>query len=147
MALRLMRLPCKYESEAMLAKPGHRIVAKIYYLELLHTSEGTLNRWSRLHLQSLAPTPVSRTVDVRQAPGVSSMLILRMLRIKITRNFVIHVINNITILNWISTKLLIRIVPSDVLNNPLRRTEIMVLFFFISLQKHKTKVVIMYIRS
>jgi hypothetical protein len=29
---------------------------KICCLELLHASEGTLNRWSRLHLQSLAPT-------------------------------------------------------------------------------------------
>jgi hypothetical protein len=29
---------------------------KIYYLELLHASEGTLSGWSRLHLQSLAPT-------------------------------------------------------------------------------------------
>jgi hypothetical protein len=29
---------------------------KIYYLELLRASEGTLSRWSRLHLQSLAPT-------------------------------------------------------------------------------------------
>jgi hypothetical protein len=28
----------------------------IYYLELLRASEGTLSRWSRLHLQSLAPT-------------------------------------------------------------------------------------------
>jgi hypothetical protein len=27
---------------------------KIYYLELLRASEGTLSRWSRLHLQSLA---------------------------------------------------------------------------------------------
>jgi hypothetical protein len=44
-------------------------VTKIYYLELLHASEGTLSRWSRLHLQSLAPTPVSRRVDVRQAAG------------------------------------------------------------------------------
>jgi hypothetical protein len=26
------------------------------YLELLRASEGTLSRWSRLHLQSLAPT-------------------------------------------------------------------------------------------
>jgi hypothetical protein len=25
---------------------------KIYYLELLRASEGTLSRWSRLHLQS-----------------------------------------------------------------------------------------------
>jgi hypothetical protein len=44
-------------------------VTKIYYLELLRTSEGTLSRWSRLQLQSLAPTPVSRSVDVRQAAG------------------------------------------------------------------------------
>jgi hypothetical protein len=44
-------------------------VTKIYYLELLCASEGTLSRWSRLHLQSLAPTPVSRRVDVRQAAG------------------------------------------------------------------------------
>jgi hypothetical protein len=29
---------------------------QIYYLELLRASEGTLNRWSRLHLQLLAPT-------------------------------------------------------------------------------------------
>jgi hypothetical protein len=31
-------------------------VTKIYYLELLRVSEGTLSRWSRLHWQSLAPT-------------------------------------------------------------------------------------------
>jgi hypothetical protein len=29
---------------------------KIHYLQLLRASEGTLSRWSRLHLQSLAPT-------------------------------------------------------------------------------------------
>jgi hypothetical protein len=29
---------------------------KINYLELLRASEGTLSRWSRLHLQSLSPT-------------------------------------------------------------------------------------------
>jgi hypothetical protein len=44
-------------------------VTKIYFLELLRAAEGTLSRWSRLHLQSLAPTPVSRRVDVRQAAG------------------------------------------------------------------------------
>jgi hypothetical protein len=44
-------------------------VTKIYYLELLRASEGTLSRWSRLHLQSLAPTPVSRRIDVTQAAG------------------------------------------------------------------------------
>jgi hypothetical protein len=35
-------------------------VTKIYYHELLRASEGTLNRWSRLHLQSFVPTPVSK---------------------------------------------------------------------------------------
>jgi hypothetical protein len=44
-------------------------VTKIYYLELRRASEGTLSRWSRLYLQSLAPTPVSRRVDVKQAAG------------------------------------------------------------------------------
>jgi hypothetical protein len=44
-------------------------VTKIYYLDLLRASEGTLSRWSRLYLQSLAPAPVSRRVDVRQAAG------------------------------------------------------------------------------
>jgi hypothetical protein len=44
-------------------------VTKIYYLELLRASEGTLNYWSRLNLQSLGPTPVSRRVDDRQAAG------------------------------------------------------------------------------
>jgi hypothetical protein len=29
---------------------------KIYYFELLRVSKGSLSRWSRLHLQSLAPT-------------------------------------------------------------------------------------------
>jgi hypothetical protein len=33
---------------------------------LLRPSEGTLSRWSRLHLQSFVATPVSRKVDVRQ---------------------------------------------------------------------------------
>jgi hypothetical protein len=42
---------------------------RIYYLELLRASEGTLSCWPRLHLQSLAPTPVLRRVDVRQAAG------------------------------------------------------------------------------
>jgi hypothetical protein len=32
------------------------VTKKMYYLELPRASEGTLNRWSRLHLQSLAPT-------------------------------------------------------------------------------------------
>jgi hypothetical protein len=44
-------------------------VTKIHYLELLCASEGTLSRWSRLHSQSLVPTPVSRRVDVKQAAG------------------------------------------------------------------------------
>jgi hypothetical protein len=40
-------------------------MTKIYYLELLRASEGTLSRWSRLHLQSLA-IPVSRRVSGRR---------------------------------------------------------------------------------
>jgi hypothetical protein len=44
-------------------------VTKIYYFELLRASEGTLSRWSRLHLQSLTSTPVSRRVDVRHVAG------------------------------------------------------------------------------
>jgi hypothetical protein len=40
-------------------------VTKIYYLELLRASKGTLSCWSRLNFQSLAPTPASRRVDVR----------------------------------------------------------------------------------
>jgi hypothetical protein len=52
-------------------QPKHRSVTgwvtKIYYLELRRASEGTLSRWSRLHLQSLAFSPFARRVDVRQA--------------------------------------------------------------------------------
>jgi hypothetical protein len=44
-------------------------ITKIYYLELLRASEGTLSRCFRLHLQLLAPAPVSRRVEVRQAAG------------------------------------------------------------------------------
>jgi hypothetical protein len=44
-------------------------VTKIYYIELLRAPDGKLSRWSRLHLQSLAPIPVSRRFDVRQAAG------------------------------------------------------------------------------
>jgi hypothetical protein len=47
-------------------------VTKIYYLGLLRASEGTLSRWSRLHLQSLAPTPVFRRVDIKQAQVVKT---------------------------------------------------------------------------
>jgi hypothetical protein len=39
-------------------------VTKIYYIEFLRPSEGTLSLWTRLHLQSLAFTLVSRRVDV-----------------------------------------------------------------------------------
>jgi hypothetical protein len=42
---------------------------QIYYLELLYASESTLSCWSRLHLQSLVPTPVSMRVAVRLAAG------------------------------------------------------------------------------
>jgi hypothetical protein len=70
------RWSCDQCARRAIAEAKHRSqwpvlgwVTKIYYLELLRASEGTLSRWSRLHLQSLAPTPVSRRVDVRQAAG------------------------------------------------------------------------------
>jgi hypothetical protein len=44
-------------------------MAKIFYFDRLLASEGTLSRWSRLHLQSSAPTPVSRRIGARQAAG------------------------------------------------------------------------------
>jgi hypothetical protein len=46
-------------------------VTKIYYLDLLRGSRAIelLIRWSLLHLHSLALTPVSRRIDVRQAVG------------------------------------------------------------------------------
>jgi hypothetical protein len=44
-------------------------VTKIYYLQLFRASDGTLSYWFWLHLQSLAPIPVSSRVDVRQAAG------------------------------------------------------------------------------
>jgi hypothetical protein len=44
-------------------------VTKIYYLELLRTSERTLSRWSRLHLQSFVATAFSGRVNIRQAPA------------------------------------------------------------------------------
>jgi hypothetical protein len=44
-------------------------VTNIYYLEFLRASEGTLNRWFWLQLQSLAATPVSGWVNVRQWAG------------------------------------------------------------------------------
>jgi hypothetical protein len=45
---------------------------KLYCLELLRASEGTLRRWSRLHLQSLAPT------NPHWAPVVGSCPVLLM---------------------------------------------------------------------
>jgi hypothetical protein len=45
-----------------------RWVTNIYYLELLRASEGTLSRWSRLYLQSLAPTKPHRARVVGYGP-------------------------------------------------------------------------------
>jgi hypothetical protein len=43
-----------------IAEVKHRMALdgrpKIFYLELLRASEGTLSRWSQLYLESLAPT-------------------------------------------------------------------------------------------
>jgi hypothetical protein len=48
-------------------------VTKIYYLELLRAFEGTLSRWSRLHLQSLVPTPVQGGLMSGRRPVVKSI--------------------------------------------------------------------------
>jgi hypothetical protein len=61
----------------------HGWVTKIYYHELLRASEGTLSCWSGLHLQSLAPTPVSRRIDIRQAVKTIEMLLGMPNRLKI----------------------------------------------------------------
>jgi hypothetical protein len=55
MALRLVRFGMRSRK---LSNVGQSLDGwpKIYYLELLRASEGTLSRWSRLHLQWLAPT-------------------------------------------------------------------------------------------
>jgi hypothetical protein len=59
-------------------------VTKIYYPEPLRSSESTLICWSRLHLQSLAPTLVSRMIDVRQAAGLKNNCRIKIRLIKIT---------------------------------------------------------------
>jgi hypothetical protein len=52
------------EAKLRSQRPAIGWVTKIYYIELLRASKGMLSRWSRLHLQSLTPTPVLRRVDV-----------------------------------------------------------------------------------
>jgi hypothetical protein len=69
MVERSVRLACDRETKHRSQWPVLGWVTKIYYLELLRASEGTLSRWSRLHLQSFEPTPVSRRVNVRQGAG------------------------------------------------------------------------------
>jgi hypothetical protein len=49
-------------------------VIKIYYLEFLRASEGTLSRWSRLHLQSLTPPSGRRTVVKIIAESIHNMI-------------------------------------------------------------------------
>jgi hypothetical protein len=43
---------------------------KIYYLELLRASEGTLRRWSQLHLQSLAP------INLHWGGGINRLMMM-----------------------------------------------------------------------
>jgi hypothetical protein len=45
-----------------------------FIISFPRASEGTLSRWSQLHLQSLASSPFSRRVDDRQAPGRNKYL-------------------------------------------------------------------------
>jgi hypothetical protein len=51
-----LRLACERGSQATFKRSVIGWVIKSYYLELLRALEGTLTRWFRLHLQSLAPT-------------------------------------------------------------------------------------------
>jgi hypothetical protein len=60
MALRSRKL--SNEGQSLDGKP------KIYNLELLRASEGTLSRWSRLHLRSLVPTNAHWTCVVGYGP-------------------------------------------------------------------------------
>jgi hypothetical protein len=69
MAPRLVRSACDRGSYATFLWSVIGCVTQIYYFELLRASEGTISRWSRLHLQSLA-TPVSSRVDVSRRPVV-----------------------------------------------------------------------------
>jgi hypothetical protein len=57
-APRLVRLACDRGSKATLSMVSHGMGdQKPYHLELLtRLTQGTLSRWSRLHLQSLTPT-------------------------------------------------------------------------------------------
>jgi hypothetical protein len=61
--------PVSLEAKQRSQRPGIGWVTKIYYLELLRASEGTLSRWSRLHLLLLTPTSASRRVEIRYAAG------------------------------------------------------------------------------
>jgi hypothetical protein len=70
MAPRSVRSACEPEPKQCSQRPVIGWVTKIYYLELLRASEGTLSRWSRLHLQLLTPPAVSRWVDVERRPVV-----------------------------------------------------------------------------
>jgi hypothetical protein len=59
---RWLRGQCAWRADVEAKQRSQRSVIRwvtiIYYLELLRALEGTLSRWSRLHLQSFAPTPV-----------------------------------------------------------------------------------------
>jgi hypothetical protein len=65
MAQRSVRSACEAKQRLYTSVIGW--VTETYYLELLRASESTLNCW--LLSPTLAPTPVSRRVDVRQAAG------------------------------------------------------------------------------
>jgi hypothetical protein len=72
MVERSVRSASDRENEATIVEVSHWMGDKIYYLEFLRASEGTLSCWPRLHLRSLASTPVLKRVDVRQAAGRKS---------------------------------------------------------------------------
>jgi hypothetical protein len=55
MASRSVRFGVQSRKLSNVGQSLHELLKK-YYLELLRASKGTLSRWSRLHLQSLAHT-------------------------------------------------------------------------------------------
>jgi hypothetical protein len=60
-----------YHNNVTLVKCGRlKDISEMYLLSVyLSASESTLSRWSRLYLQSLAPTSFQKKVDVGQAAG------------------------------------------------------------------------------
>jgi hypothetical protein len=73
-----VRSACDRGSQATFAKVGHRMGDQNL---LSRSSKGTLSRWFWLYLQTLAPTTLPRSDDVRQAKKIANSLLQHLLRI------------------------------------------------------------------